>query len=190
MAHATEFDQSVLNQIAKGVASSLPIGFVRYNGHLQLGESLEVWALSTPLSATEEMSRAAVFTETYHHQIFLKGRTLAVGFARSRRNADHDATWEVTQVFESPLAQHIDEAITRVDRLVSANVLARLILAPEFQLTAFWFLEPGKDPCYIVHCPEKLILLKTGDLLEGADFLRLLKRQKPIVGLLHRRLPT
>ena len=181
MAHATEFDQGVLHQIANGVARSLPIGFRQYAGQLQLAETFEVWTLETPLGATEDMNRETRATDTYHHQIVVKGRRWAVGFARSRRSSEGHATWEVTQIFDSPVARQIDEAIAKVDQLVTTDALARLVLAPEFQLGAFWFLEAGKDPCYVVYCP--------GDLFEGADFLRRLKQEKPILGLLHGR-PT
>jgi hypothetical protein len=184
MAHASPLDSSALTLIAEQVAELLPVGLAARGGELTLGETFEVWALTTPLADSDDISKVAISTNTYHLQLSLHDH--AVGFVRSRP-VGNAGRWEVTEVFQSPLGMRIEEAIVNIDEHVTDDVPTRLVLAPEYQLAVFWFVKPGIDRCYVVSCPSTRLTFKIGELIPGAEFLARLKREKPIRGLRYNR---
>ncbi len=181
MAHAIDLDAKVLEQIAAQVGESLPPGLVRDAGALSLGETFDVWSLADVGGPRYDIAAVAVSEHVYHHQLLQNNE--AVGFARSQLLADQSAR-EVIQVFQSRLAQRIEEAIVDVDRLVTTDDLARLLFAPRYQVSAFWLVgTDGHHRCYVIQCPPTLRYVKRGELVESADFLRQLELERPIVGI-------
>jgi hypothetical protein len=181
MAHAIDLDPRVLEQIAAQVGESLPSGLVRDGGALSLGETFDVWSLSDVGGPKYDIAAAAVSENVYHHQLLQNNE--AVGFARSQLLADQNAR-EVIQVFHSRLAQRIEEAIVDVDRLDTSDALARLLFAPQYQVSAFWLVGPaGQNRCYVIQCPPTLRYVKRGELIEAADFLRQLELERPVIGI-------
>jgi hypothetical protein len=176
MAHATKLDQDsqmkIIEQLAESVSAALSSD-AQGSDQVEIGETFEVWNVPTL-----DMSRAAVQTGALHQQLLVNG--LPVGFVRSQRN---DAgVWEETEIIRSPLAAQINAAIEDADAKVTEDTLARLLLAPEYHVTALWFEGP-RNQCYVIACPDTFKNLSRGQVLDGAAFLQALQREKPITGV-------
>jgi hypothetical protein len=180
MADSVILDTEALKKIAVQVADYLPVGLRPHAGALELGETFEVWRLRLPLSVGDDLAAAASSDNEFHHQLYLRGQP--VGFVRSRRPAPGQGTWEVTEVFESPLAKSVDAAMRRVDQLMPQPAITRLLLAPIYQLSALWMVD-SMNNVHIVACPLILNHVDRTKLIPGADLLRSLRSEKPILGL-------
>jgi hypothetical protein len=184
MADSTILEPKALAQIAQQVADYLPVGLQRDAGALQLGETFEVWRLRLPLSDGDDLEAAARSDNEFHHQLYVRAQP--VGFVRSRRPAPGQGTWEVTEVFESPLAKSVDAAMRRVDQLMPQPAITRLLLAPIYQLSALWMVDSVNN-VHIVACPLILDHVDRTKLIPGAELLHALRSEKPIGGLIRGR---
>jgi hypothetical protein len=177
MAHAIALDAAMRDLLTIQVRNDLPVGLQPAADLIALGSTFEVWTLSRLADDFDNMAATATRTNSYHHQL-LNG-SVAVGFARSHP-ADHDQSREITKVVRSPLGERIDSALLNIDRLLPGDEIARLVTVPQFQLFVFWFV--GANKCYVVSCPDTLKGLRSDDWLDGADFLRRVRKETPIAG--------
>lgn len=179
MAHATTLESDALQSIVAHVARSLPPDFlsdVANIASLEVAEVFDVWTLNVPF--TDDIAASATTTGTVHVQV-LSGGT-PIGFVRAQKNSD--GVWEVAEVLKSAVAGKIAAAIADADSRVIDDTLARLLVVSQYQLLAFWFVEPHNS-CYVISCPEKFANLRPGQLLDGPAFLQALRREKPIMGV-------
>ena len=117
----------------------------------EMSETFVVCTLS--LDRLEEGQRTGVDlfylaqeTGRWHHQIVCNGRP--AGFART--TSENVAGMDVCQLYVSPLARHIDDAIDWLDEFekknpdyAAFNPLVRLLFIPSYQTHAFWLI---RDP--------------------------------------------
>lgn len=88
--------------------------------------------------------------------------------------------WKVQEVVETPAGPRIDETIAWIDKNVSRESVANILMVPAFYLTAFWLRSPPNDEVVIVDMPAGLHNLKFFHRYDAEDFLRLLSELKPL----------
>jgi hypothetical protein len=127
--------------------------------HFELAETLEVWRLRAGAADDFVLTREDLLTlgrptGAYHHQITAGGgaggRGAAVAFARSWPLGADQTEWSVRDLFFSPLAARVDEALGRADEQVVGDAVARLLSLPEYRIEALWLIdlpaEAGQPP--------------------------------------------
>jgi hypothetical protein len=188
MAHAATISESALSHIARELAvpvASLFAPDARKSGALAserpeagLADSFPVWLLTSRALKrfSSRVSDLARDTHVWHHQIRV-GKE-AVAYAESYRSpltGEHEAGG----VFPDPLAQAVDEAIDLIDEIDPlGDPEVRLLVAPEFDLTAFWLLGDGGSQFLVVDALGSR--LPRGLILED-EFLRVV-RHLPLTG--------
>jgi hypothetical protein len=180
MAAATELDAESLAEIARLVGESMPPELAKDPAPLTLTETFEVWRL-IGVQGQHDIEHSSVAENVFHHQLVRSGR--AVGFARSRRLPGADA-WEVIQVFDSPFAALVEEAIAEVDKQVATDDRVRLLIVPEYHAAAFWLTGANLQRCYVIACPPTWRAFQSGRLMDATAFLEILQSEVPIVGIL------
>ena len=150
---------------------------------LNLGESFQVWTLikgftNEVANGNLELSSLARESGVWHHQI--RSNEIAGGFARSQALGPTADSWSLRELFSSPLAESIDEAIAWVDENIPDEVEVRLLSVPFQQVEAFWFVTQQDSPLHdtlndfllILMAPEHLGKLVPLTLVSSSEFLR------------------
>jgi len=159
-------------------------------------ETFEIWTLSaaiirrvrTPPANFSNLERMAVNTERLHHQIKLGGKKIAYGRSEMIRDADTLApSLKFKGLFVSHKAKKIDDLFSWAkENLQNIDVEARLLLAPEYQVTTFWILGSTTRPEGIVpvHFPREFnrYFMRTR-LVPSETFLDALYTVGPIEGI-------
>lgn len=148
-----------------------------------LGETFSVWVLGLDAvtRSHEDISKLAVQTGRWHHQIRYGGRPQA--FARSVPTGPKPDDWAVTQLFESRVAERIDEAVDWVDQNVQGDPLVRLLIMPAYYLHAFWLVEPDQSQLLVVDMPDGYTRLKYKTLYDPKIFLDHLAQEQHAQGI-------
>ena len=170
-----------LEKIARLVGESMPPELAEDPAPLTLMETFEVWRL-IGVQGQHDIEHSSVAENVFHHQLVRSGR--AVGFARSRRLPGADA-WEVIQVFDSPFAALVEEAIAGVDQQVATDDRVRLLMVDEYHAAAFWLIGANSQHrCYVIACPPTWRAFQSGRLMDATAFLEILESEVAIVGIL------
>lgn len=187
MAHTESLQDKVLDVIAKQIVTLLPAIFSPeelFEAELGLGETFDVWVLEADavIRSTDDLRELANPTGRLHHQVFING--VIETFARSIPLGATPDSWQVVEVFKSPLARKIDEAIRQVDDLyIDGDPLTRLLVVPAYQVNAFWLLNhESVEKVFVLDRPEKFTNLPTNQLLSYKEFLDALRKEQHIIG--------
>lgn len=155
---------------------------------LKMGATLELCKLTpSAFDIFEEkggdLARLAVPTGRWHHQIRLDDG--AAAFARSEyREVGEGIGWDVEEIFVSPRAEEIDEAILLANKeFPEDTLLVRLLTVPAYQVEALWFVdrdaaergvETGGE-LLVVTAPDDNTRLTRLKRISAQDFLEALR---------------
>lgn len=205
MANTNQLPLDVLEVVAQQIGARL--GNFSHNNTLfpteslsneqppvNLGETFEVWSL--PPDALEEIAKgvdlSAVARQTgiWHHQI--RSNNEARSFARSKPLGATADSWSLRELFVSPLAEHMSQAIDWVEASVPANIEVRYLNLPHHQVDAFWLIaQPGGTD--FKEWNNKIVIIRAGvssalnslDVLGSPDFFAVLEQEDRGGGLRH-----
>ena len=163
-----------------------------------IGESFEVWTFARGMTkeydaGNRDLSALCRPSGIWHHQ--LKVDQVPKGFARSKPLGPTAESWSVREIFWSPLAKRIDEAIDWIDGHAPEEVEARLLSAPFQQTEAFWFVTKPDSPLagqwndklWIVVASNRLPEIRPETLVNSSTFLQAMAGPKPGEGLTRKR---
>lgn len=131
-------------------------------------------------------------TNQIHHQIRLGNRKLAFGRSKkTARGPEGRMTLDLKGLFVSDTALRIDEDFKWVENqsptaMREENLSIRLLLAPEYQITAFWVVGQGTYANTIVpvkYPPEFRNHFRNSKTISSQDFLVALYDVQPITGI-------
>lgn len=199
MAHADDIPKEALAGIAGEVGERIRdferpgaqgrVHFDPARPEFTLGESfaLYVCGLEDVRAAEEpdaDLIQIAKPTGRFHHQVRYRGE----GFAYARSAEGVVGEHSLRQLRASPLAKRIDEAIALIDlheRLEGRDSLTRLLVAPAYQVYAFWLIDEAgpSSRVLVVDAPERLAGLPRGRFLSSREFLEALRRARPQTGV-------
>jgi hypothetical protein len=149
------------------------------DGRKVLTETIRIWSLPADLSGVDpftQLSSLAFDTGYWHHQIHVNGHPRA--YARSVQLGPLPEQWSVRQLFVSQLAQRIDDGISWLDlALADDDSLVRLLVAPTYQLHAFWLLHRSGDSVVVLDKPDSFEL--SFNERYPADYFLMLLAQHP-----------
>jgi hypothetical protein len=155
---------------------------------LTIAEYFEVWILRADVvkrAARQkfDLEKLAKRTGLFHHQIHFTGQRQL--FARSTHPPDEPEKLRLRELFFSTLAGDIDLAIDWLDRNVDDSWLARILIAPSYQLTAFWLLKQStkESRVLIISLPEIFKSLQKEKLIDSREFLEALSKEQNISGV-------
>ena len=190
MAHADEIPfetvKAIADQVGQRLASVVTQARLAAPAGPQgadLGETFSVWVLGLDAvtKSDQDIGRLAIRTGRWHHQVRYGGRARA--FARSLPTGPKPDDWAVTQLFESAVAERVDEAVDWVDQNVMSDPLVRLLVMPAYHLHAFWLVEKGLSQLLVVDMPESYTLLKYQTLYCPKTFLDTLAKEQHTQGI-------
>lgn len=154
---------------------------------LTLNENVDVWQLSANLvpESTNDLNLVAKPTGEWHLQV--KAEDIPIAYARSSPIGFDPTDWLVDGVFQSDLAQKIDEAVDWIDANVqNDNILVRLLVAPAYQLHAFWLIdqdEPNQQTIVIIDAPDEYLFQKPPTTYSPQQFLDNLRSVRHVEGI-------
>lgn len=152
-----------------------------------LNENVDIWQLPANLvtEPTNDLNLLAKPTGEWHLQV--RAEDIPVAYARSSPIGFAPTDWLVDGVFQSDLAQKIDEVVTWIDaNFQNDNILVRLLVAPAYQLHAFWLIdqdEPSKQTIVIVDAPEEYLFQKPPATYSPQQFLDNLRSVRHVEGI-------
>lgn len=149
-----------------------------------LTETLPVSTLSTDAIDTGKGNLSELAQDTYrwHSQILIDGKP--EGVARSTVSLDGDVSgWAVKQVLKGDLAKTVDDAIRWIDAEVATDPLVHILEVPAFFITALWLINGQESSIVIAKCPESLQELNRLVQYSSQEFLEILRRESPAVGI-------
>lgn len=151
-------------------------------GPTTLEETLSVWFL--PANAVEENSSDSLDelarpTDQWHHQIEVGGSPML--FARSKGSSAEDT--ELEQVFQSELPLNISETLQKLSSSGESDSLIRLVSAPAYRVEAIWVID-SEEKIIVVKAPAGSTELCVGQQYETAEFLKILRKQGTIEGII------
>jgi hypothetical protein len=186
MAHAESLSDDVLNVVAEQIGAMLPGVYDKEQlsgAGVEIGETFEVWVLGLD-AVTQPLNdlKLSAHPRGLWHQVRLNGQPQI--FARSILLGVRPSSWRVVEVFQSTLAEKIDEAITWVDLNVPDDLLTRLLVVPAYQVHAFWLLpDQGPGQVLVIDSSARLARLQSPKrLLSETEFLEALCSERPIIG--------
>lgn len=189
MEHAEGLPDNVKEVIAKQIGMLLPRIFdpeLLSQAEVKLRETFEVWVLEADavIQSTDDLSLLARPIGRWHHQVSIDSEVKS--FARSTPLGATPESWRVVEVFQSPLAEKIDDALRRIDDLkLGDEWLARLLVVPAYQVHAFWLLNSEDvEKIFVIDHPAQFTHLLTDRLLSYDEFLVALRREQHIIGRL------
>ena len=199
MAHSDNVPDKALKAVASLIGEV--IGDVLQQSHLlsatgessltlaaDLGETFAVYRLD-PGSVSQfretgsDLLQLAKPTGRWHHQIVVDGRGEA--FARSTAARKDNSSASLRGLFVSPLAARIDNAIRWINDNAGGDPLVRLLIAPAYQIHAFWLVYEGRpaSKVFIVKAPSRFARLKRDRLLKSSEFLKALSTKGHHTGI-------
>ena len=182
MAYAASLPDAVLDGVARqlgGMLETLDPAMVEVP--VGLAETFPVWLLNRPNDG-ETLHELATPTTQWHHQI----RTAAgrpVAFARSTHPAADGDDDAAPALVRSDIATRLDDAIAWIDQHVPEPAEVRLLVAPAYQLHAFWLVRDGDSRVVVSDFPEGSLELRPGQIYPEQAFLAALRTAEPITGV-------
>ncbi len=192
MAHVQKLPDHALDAIAKQVGKlypSLDNSVTHVQPPAALTETFPIWTLPTDAIDTgkDDLSELAQDTHRWHSQILIDGEP--EGVARSAVSSDGNVSgWSVKQVLKGDLAQTVDDAIRWVDAEVETDALVCILEVPTFFITALWLIDGQESSIVIAKCPESLQGVNRLVQYSSQEFLEILRRESPAVGIRDERL--
>lgn len=182
MAHSEQIPAAELRSLARQIVDRMPspvTGLFAAAAPARLAESFPIWMLA-PQTAEHprDIAEAARPTGAWHHQI--RGPLGAMSFARS---AVSDGKWRIGEMARSGLETDIEAAIDWIDTHVPQDLEARLLIAPAYQLTAFWLHGAGDDRVVVAQAPATLRNLESQIDYPAEEFLARLAENRPSAGV-------
>jgi hypothetical protein len=183
MAHTDSLDSKVLDTVAGQIGERLVV-FRPTSVGVTVHESFQLWLLLEPNVAAwagRDLLALARKSDRWHHQLHEGGSVF--GFARSAQ--DKDGLWRLHELFETPIAQTIDQAITVVDAQAQTDdSVVRLLFAPAYHLYALWLINEGQpiSSVIVADAPSQFDLPRNVRL-DSARFLSQIASREPIVGI-------
>ncbi|HJQ23018.1 MAG TPA: hypothetical protein VKA60_03820 [Blastocatellia bacterium] len=158
--------------------------------HIELAESFQLWMIgAAPVQhfwqKSQDLFNCVQPTSRWHHQIKFNGE--AAAFARSSPPDKDSEQWLLCELFVSSLAKRIEKGIAKIDQRETEfknNPVVRLLVAPAYQLYAFWLLDEIEmaSRVMVIDCPKEFGKLKTYNFFNSSEFLAALPRHH-IVGV-------
>jgi hypothetical protein len=187
MAHADTISEDVLKAVAAKIGREVLRVFTfaePTNVKFELSETFLLYQLKTwEIRAGQcDVERLLLSTHRWHHQIRVNGE--AQGFARTLEGGPNASDWTVREVYASPIAGKIDTAVKWVDAHLSGDPIVRLLIAPEYQLHAFWLHEGPQDGFLVADKPRSYLKLEYGKVYSPREFLATLAGEQPATGIL------
>lgn len=151
----------------------------------ELGESLAVCVLTAdqvrrPPADFAEIARP---TGAWHHQVHTGVGVTHAAQSQSGGLGEEDQH-QVTQMFESPIAAKIDEAITWLDRkLAKSPATVRLLIAPAYYLHALLIIRGKTYSAVVADQPASFKQLQSQTIYPMAEFLAKLSAESPSANL-------
>ena len=145
----------------------------------EIGESFAICQLDLAQvkKPPKNLSKLATPSGFWHHQLRTAG--VATHTAVSTKQGFGDGH-EVQQMFASPVAAKIDEAVAWVDRNITGKATVRLLIAPAYFLHALLVLaDDGSMSAVLADQPTGYTQLQTERQYPFAEFLKLLAKEKP-----------
>jgi hypothetical protein len=185
MALAPVLESETLSSIAAQLAARLTeAGYaaVQAGQQLEIGESFPIWMLGFASVANPELAeRAAIPTGYWHHQIRHAGE--AKEFAKSRPLGPGPRDWRVEEIVTSPIAERVNAAIATLDTEAPGDQGTRLLVIPAYFVHAFWLGTGADSRVLLIHKPDSVLGLDYGRMYGLEEFLQILSRQSPSVGI-------
>ena len=186
MAHVGKLPDDALEAIAEQVGRLYPVldtSVTQVQPPAELTETFPVWSLSTDVIDTgkDNLSELAQDTHRWHSQILIDGKP--EGVARSTTPDKDVSGWAVKQVLKGDLAKAVDDAIHWIDAEVETDFLVRILEVPAFFITALWLIDGQESSIVIAKCPESLQRLNRLVQYSSQEFLEILRRESPAVGI-------
>jgi hypothetical protein len=155
-------------------------------------ESFSVWVLDDDdlvyADRTTNLSDLPKATHRWHHQVRENG--IVTGYARSVGSVTERL--DVRQLVNSNLARNIDAAVAFLDEqekndryFAEADWLVRLLVAPSFQVHAFWLInkDSKESKILLIEAPAYLRKGNRQQLISFELFIGLLQESRPVRGL-------
>lgn len=186
MAHVQKLPDHALDAIAKQVGKlypSLDNNVTQAQPLAALTETFPIWTLSIDAIDTGKNNLLELVQDTHrwHSQILIDGKPEAV--ARSIVLDGDASSWSVKQVLKGDLAKTVDDAIRWIDAEVETDSLVRILEVPAFFITALWLIDGQESSIVIAKCPESLQELNRLVQYSSQEFLEILRRESPAVGI-------
>lgn len=186
MAHVQKLADDALNAIAKQVGRlypSLDNDVTQRQPSAELTETFPVWFLSIDAVKTgnDNLLELAQDTLRWHSQISIDGKP--EGVVRTMASGDDASDWTVRQILKGDFAKTIDDAIQWVDAEVETDPLVRILEIPAFFITALWLIGGKGSSVVIARLPEHLQSLSPLVQYSSQEFLRVLRREPPTIGI-------
>jgi hypothetical protein len=174
MAQSLQLSEAVRDGVADGIARSVPIVFPRSRqAEVELAESFELWEFQGVVTdpATDFISRTR-FRQRYYHQILVDKEP--AGYAVSDGTG---STLKVIKVVPSDVARALDAAIDGIEIAAPGDVRVRVLTAGAYYVTAFWIVDAERPLIKVICCPPFYKLIRRGEFLGPAEFVRMLARE-------------
>lgn len=202
MAHTSSINDQALDAISQQIGELLrdiaEPSLLNANS-IEIRESFELWTLELDALVygvtTQNMylRQLARPTGRWHHQITFDDK--AEAFARTSISSTGEGHHVLEELFISPLARHVDEAINWVDQNTQDldDPLVYLLVAPAHYLHAFWLTNDATGTSYVlpidiaaadnfnvpVNTLNSLGNFLTGQLYSDSQFLSTLTQSLP-----------
>ena len=150
---------------------------------VELGENFQLWFLPQEAitSSRGPLSSVAVPLKKWHSQIFSNGEPAFFVWGHETGNAQQ--AYEIDEIFESPLAGSVGNAIRWIDDNIDDSFEARILSVPSYLLTSFWLVGPASDFVVVIQRPEKIdIPLRMA--IASDEFLGILRSTPSVEGIL------
>ena len=193
MAHIQKLPDRVLDAIAEQVGRlypSLDNSVAQCQPPAALTETFPVWILSTDAIDTgkNNLLELAEDTHRWHSQILINNKP--EGVARSTALGKDASNWAVKQILKGDLAKSVDDAIRWIDTEVESDPLVRILEVPAFFITVLWLIEGNASSVVIAKCPMSLQRLSCLVQYSSQDFLEILRKESPAIGVRDTRLQS
>ena len=193
MTYVGKLPDHALEAIAEQVGRLYPVldnSVTQIQPPAELTETFPVWSLSTDAIdiGNGNLSELAQDTHRWHSQILIDGKP--EGVVRSAVSLDGDVSrWAIKQLLKGNLAQTVDDAIRWIDAEVETDSLVRILEVPAFSITALWLIDGQESSIVIAKCPESLQSLNPLVQYSSQEFLEILRRESPAIGVRDERSP-
>jgi hypothetical protein len=184
MARTIEFSNDTLTEIATQVASFTPsIGISLVEGEVpEIGETFQVWMIPASEVISQTPLDTAQPTGNWHHQLYKNGQPEA--FVYSRPYGPRAADWRVGAIFESNIAESINQAVDIADRQFPDEGEARLLILPAYQIQALWIVMPDSTSQIIpAVVPSEYQEIERLAVYSAEDFFSRIQTLRHIVGI-------